>query len=109
MVTVPYRWIVMDQMQDGWPAANALTVDSQHTGNGFIQKPLFNHKIILFPKTSRTEGLAATSPTFQFSLFLISRPHGVCVPMGNTTSTDIDQRSVSSVTILKNHDSDADL
>ena len=54
MVTVPYRRNVTDQMQDGRPAADALTVDSQHTGNGSVQKPLRSHKIILFLGLTRT-------------------------------------------------------
>lgn len=109
MVTVPYRWIVMDQMQDGRPAANALTVDSPHTGKGFVQPPLLSHKVVLFLKTTQTVALAATSPTFQLSSFLISRPHKVDVPITNTPSPDIGQSGVSSVTIIKNGYTGADV
>ena len=109
MATVPYRWIVMDQMQDGRPAANALTVDSPHTGNGFVQQPLLSHTVVLFLKTTQTVSLAAASPTFQLSLFLIGRPHNVDVPIDNTPSPDIDQSGVSSVTIIKNGYTGADV
>jgi hypothetical protein len=55
MVTVSFRWIVADQMQEGRPAANTIAFDFPHTGNGFVQKPLRNHKIISFPNTTQTE------------------------------------------------------
>ncbi|WNM60182.1 hypothetical protein [Candidatus Nitrospira neomarina] len=53
MVAVSFRWIVADQMQEGRPAANTIAFDFQHTGNGFVQKPLRNHKIISFLQTIR--------------------------------------------------------
>ena len=109
MVRVPYRWIVMDQMQDGRPAANALTVDSPHTGNGFVQPPLLSHKVVLFLKTMQPVALAARSPTFQLSSSLISPPHKVGIPIANTPGPDIKKKCGSSVTIIKNKYTDVDL
>lgn len=109
MLPVPSRWIAMDQMQDGRPAANALTVDSPHTGNGFVQPPLLSHKVVLFLKTMQPVALAARSPTFQLSSSLISPPHKVGVPIANTPWPDIKKKSGSSVTIIKNEYAGADL
>ena len=55
MVTVSFRWIVADQMQEGRPAANTIRFDFPHTGHGFVQKLLRNHKIISFPNTTQME------------------------------------------------------
>ena len=109
MLPVPSRWIAMDQMQDGRPAANALTVDSPHTGNSFVQPPLLSHKVVLFLKTMQPVALAARSPTLQLSSSLISPPHKVGVPIANTPWPDIKKKSGSSVTIIKNEYAGADL
>lgn len=76
MVTVPFRWIVADQMQKGRPAANTIAFDFQHTGNGFVQKPLRNLQDNLIPPNHPDRPLAARNQAFQMPSFLVGRANG---------------------------------
>ena len=76
MVAVSFRWIVADQMQEGRPAANTIAFDFQHTGNGFVQKPLRNLQDNLIPPNHPDRPLADRNQAFQMPSFLVGRADG---------------------------------